>query len=91
MEILWQQSETLGVSTDHLVGHQYHCEMQGSKSFDPWLSLQGGADLDQKLRFFYLFDKVENWDDQAWRQEQKGKKASENQNLACLIREYEKP
>ena len=67
MEILWQQSETLGVSTDHLVGQQYHSEMQGSKSFDPWLIFQDAAELDQKLRFFYLFDKVESWDDLAWR------------------------
>ena len=66
--------------------------MQGSKSFDPWLIFQDAADLDQKLRFFYLFDKVENLDDLAWRQGQKGKKASEKEvrNLACLIQEYEK-
>ena len=62
--------------------------MQGSKSFDPWLIFQDAADLDQKLRFFYFFDKAENWDDLAWRQEQKGKKASEKE--ACLIQEYEK-
>ena len=52
MEILWQQSETLGVSTDHLVGQQYRSEMQGSKSFDPWLIFQDAAGIEQKLRFY---------------------------------------
>ena len=56
-----------------------------SKSFDPWPIFQDAADLDQKLRFFYLFDKVENLDDLARRQGQKGKKASEKEvRKPCL-------